>query len=202
MTKTLDKEALQAKFAEKHPKAAAVGAPEEGKAPVDLKGYPTYRFDSPEDLVSAIHWLKDEMGFAYLDMISAVDWKGPIDMDGFIREPNPNVFLPEGATPQVQKPIPNKTVDYRESIELVYLLSNLDAKLKVCLKVDIPRDGGKAPTAIGAFKSADWQERELYDLFGVEFVGHPNLSKILTPDFLKGHPLRKDYKHEKDHFDD
>lgn len=201
-TKTLDRDALRAKFAEKFPEAQAVGEPEEGKAPVDLKGYLTMKLDSAESILPVLRWLKEKMGFSYLDMITATDWQGPVDLDGYIREPNPNVFLPDGATPQVQRPLANKTVNYRDAVELVYLASNLEAKLKVCLKFDIPRDGGKAPTVIPVFKGADWQEREIYDLYGIEFEGHPNLTKILTPDFLKGHPLRKDYKHQKDRFDD
>ncbi|OIO09125.1 MAG: hypothetical protein AUJ52_06875 [Elusimicrobia bacterium CG1_02_63_36] len=201
-TTTLDREALQAKFAEKFPEAETIGAPAEGSAPTELKGYLTVRFPDGERLLAALRWLKEDLGFAYLDMISAVDWKGPVDIDGYIRDPNPNVFLPDGATPQVQLPVANKTVAYRDAVELVYLLSHLDAKIKVCLKLDVPRDGGSAPSAIGVFKSADWQEREIFDLFGVAFLNHPNLSKILTPDFLKGHPLRKDYKHQKDRFDD
>jgi NADH-quinone oxidoreductase subunit C len=52
------------------------------------------------------------------------------------------------------------------------------------------------------FKSADWQERETFDLMGVSYEGHPNLTKILTPDFTVGHPLRKDYAHVKDRFDE
>ena len=201
-TKTLDRAALQAKFAEKFPKAEAIGDPAEGSAPTDLKGYLTMKLGAPEDIVPVLRWLKEEMNFAYLDMVTVTDWKGPVDMDGYIREPNHNVFLPEGATPQAPPQVPHKTVNYREAMELVYLASNLDAKIKVCLKFDIPRDGGKVASAISIHKSADWQEREIYDLYGIEFTGHPNLTKILTPDFLQGHPLRKDYKHVKDRFDD
>jgi len=58
------------------------------------------------------------------------------------------------------------------------------------------------PSAYDLFKSADWQEREQFDLMGVTFEGHPNLTKILTPDFLVGHPLRKDYVHVKDKYDE
>ncbi len=201
-TTTLDKEALQAKFAEKFPKAESIGEPAEGAAPTNLTGYLTMKLGSPEDIVPVLAWLKEEMGFSYLDMATATDWKGPVDLDGYIREPNPNVFLPDGATPQVQAPLANKTVNYRDFFELVYLVSNLEAKLKVCLKFDVARDGGTVESAIKVHRGADWREREIFDLFGITFTGHPNLTKILTPDFLEGHPLRKDYKHIKDRFDD
>ena len=52
------------------------------------------------------------------------------------------------------------------------------------------------------YKSADWQERETFDLYGIKFEGHPNLTKILTPSFTVGHPLRKDYVHVKDKYDE
>ncbi|PCI40457.1 MAG: hypothetical protein COB53_00930 [Elusimicrobia bacterium] len=201
-TKNLDKEALQAKFAEKFPKAEAIGEPAEGAAPTNLKGYLTMKLAASSDIIPVLRWLKDDLGFSYLDMATAIDWKGPVELDGYIREPNPNVFLPDGATPQVAQPLPHKTVNYRDAFELVYLVSNLEARLKVCLKFDIPRDGGSVETAIPVHRGADWREREIFDLFGITFTGHPNLIKILTPDFLIGHPLRKDYKHIKDRFDD
>ncbi len=65
----------------------------------------------------------------------------------------------------------------------------------------MPRDGGKAPSLVKLFEAADWQEREVFDLLGVPFEGHPNLTKILLPDFIKGNPLRKDYVHVPDQFD-
>ena len=57
----------------------------------------------------------------------------------------------------------------------------------------MPRTGSTAPSLARLFKTADWQEREVYDLLGVSFTGHPNLTKILNPDFIQGNPLRKDY---------
>jgi len=67
--------------------------------------------------------------------------------------------------------------------------------------VDPLHHAASVPSLVGLFKAADWQEREIFDLFGIIFEGHPNLTKILTPDFIVGHPLRKDYVHLKDRFD-
>ena len=51
-------------------------------------------------------------------------------------------------------------------------------------------------------EGASLEGKEIFDLFGVTYEGHPNLTKILTPDFLQGHPLRKDYAHIKDRYDE
>lgn len=163
--------------------------------------YLTLRLPGPSQVLPVVTYLKETLGFDYLDMVTATDWLGPVNLDGFIREPNFNVFLPEGATAQAEAPKKTAGVEYRDAIELVWCLSSLKGRIKVFLKLDVPRDGGKAPSLVGLYKAADWQERELFDLFGVRFDGHPNLVKILTPDFTVGHPLRKDYVHQKDRFD-
>ena len=116
-------------------------------------------------------------------------------------KPNFNIFLPEGAHPQAEPPGKTAGVDYRDAIELTWCLSNLPRRIKLFLKADVARAGGRAPSLVSFYKAADWQEREVFDLYGVRFDAHPNLSKILTPDFTVGHPLLKDYKHVKDRFD-
>ncbi|TBR21385.1 NADH-quinone oxidoreductase subunit C [bacterium] len=163
--------------------------------------YLTLRLPSADRLVPVVELLVKGLGFNYLDMVTATDWLGPVSLAGFIREPNFNVFLPEGATPQAEPGGKVAGVDYRDALELTWCLSSLPRGIKVFLKLDVPRKGGRAPSLIPFFKTADWQEREVYDLFGVRFDGHPNLTKILTPDFTVGHPLLKDYVHQKDRFD-
>ena len=172
-------------------------ASEKSAAPV--KDYATIQLRSREDLLPVLSLLK-EQGFAYLDMLSAVDWKGPVLMEGYVREMNPNALQPGGAAAR-PAPAPAPGFAYRDEMTAVYLLSNLPDRLKVFLKVDFPRSDAVLPSAVGLFKSADWQEREAYDLFGIAFEGHPNLKKILTAQFLEGHPLRKDYAHVRDRFD-
>jgi NADH:ubiquinone oxidoreductase subunit C len=190
----MTQEEFTAKLATKFPKIE--------KAEFEVKDYPTFRVNSPEELLPLMQWLKEEAGFALLHMVTGTDLKGSLNLDGFIREPNPNVFLPEGATPQIQPPRDMPNVKYREMIEILYAVQNLNEKILVMFKLDVPRDGGAAPTLSEIYPTADWQEREIFDLLGVKFTGHWNLQKILTPDFIEGYPLRKDYVHKKDRFDD
>jgi NADH:ubiquinone oxidoreductase subunit C len=174
--------------------------PQLEKHPTQIKDYVTMKLKSADDLLPAARALKD-IGFDYLEIVTAVDWLGPVNPDGFIRNPNPNVFLPDGATPQ-NMPGATPNFPYRPAFELVWLFGNLSDSAKVFLRLEMPRDNASAPTLCGLFKAADWQEREVFDLYGIQFNGHPNLTKILTPSFLTGHPLRKDYAHVPDRFDE
>jgi NADH-quinone oxidoreductase subunit C len=61
-------------------------------------------------------------------------------------------------------------------------------------KDDVPGEIPEVPTVSGVWSTADWHEREVYDLSGVYFVGHPNLRRILCPEDWVGYPLRKDYE--------
>lgn len=83
-------------------------------------------------------------------------------------------------------------VDYKENFELVYAFRNIETGEEVILKTSIGREDS-APSISDRFHGAQWHEREVYDLFGVHFDGHPDLRRILLPDEYEGHPLRKDY---------
>lgn len=86
-------------------------------------------------------------------------------------------------------------VDYpkRDEIEVVYHLFSYRLRHAVVLKVGVPRDNPRLATASTVWRAAIWQEREIFDLLGVDFVGHPDLRRILLPEDWVGHPLRKDY---------
>ena len=84
---------------------------------------------------------------------------------------------------------------------VVYHLSSIAKKHSLVVKANLPRwkddvEGQlpEVPTVSDVWRTADWHERELYDLSGVRFVGHPNLRRILCPEDWVGHPLRKDYE--------
>ncbi len=76
--------------------------------------------------------------------------------------------------------------------EVVVNLLSLDPPERMRVLVGVPGDDPAAPSITGVFAGADFYEREAFDLFGIGFTGHPDLTRILLPDDWQGHPLRKD----------
>ena len=76
--------------------------------------------------------------------------------------------------------------------EVVYHLLSHKNHHRICLKVGLPERDPSVPTLTGLWATANWQEREAYDMFGIAFAGHPGLYRILMPDDWEGHPQRKD----------
>ena len=76
---------------------------------------------------------------------------------------------------------------------VVYVLLNLQTGERLVLKTFVNDPNPTLPSAYPLWKSADWLEREVFDMFGIAFSGHPDLRRILTPDEFTAHPLRKDY---------
>jgi NADH-quinone oxidoreductase subunit C len=76
----------------------------------------------------------------------------------------------------------------------VYQLRSLKHRRDCVLRVEIDRDECVAPSVVGVWRAANLQEREIYDLMGVVFTGHPDLRRILLYDEFDGHPLRKDWR--------
>jgi len=88
-------------------------------------------------------------------------------------------------------------VDKTDNIQLQYYLYSYSHKGTVILKTTVERLGGKVDSVSSIWRTADWLEREVYDLFGVKFKGHPELSRILLENDFQGHPLLKDYSSDK-----
>lgn len=88
--------------------------------------------------------------------------------------------------------------DYPQAgeIQLAYVLTSyLDGGMLI-IKTKTDRANPSAPSVCGVWCAANWHEREIFDLLGVNFTGHPDMRKLFMPDDWKGHPLRKDYKEE------
>ena len=81
----------------------------------------------------------------------------------------------------------------RERFEVVYHLHSLSRKHRLRLKVHLPESNPVLDSVTDVWIGADWYERECFDMFGIRFMGHPNLERLLMYDGFVGHPLRKDY---------
>ncbi|WP_275901702.1 NADH-quinone oxidoreductase subunit C [Paenibacillus sp. SYP-B3998] len=85
-------------------------------------------------------------------------------------------------------------VDQETHLEVAYHLLSLTHNREYCVKVKTDREQSIIPSVASVWPTADWNEREAYDLLGINFPGHPNLQRIMMPDDWVGHPLRKDYE--------
>ena len=133
---------------------------------------------SPDGLIEVMTYLRDdaELAFDMLNCITVVDYF----------QPDPKKAAKAGFDPH---------------LELVYHLSSIRQKHTLVVKVKLPRWKGdvegelpEVPTVSNVWRTADWHERETFDLSGINFVGHPNLVRILCPEDWVGYPLRKDYE--------
>lgn len=86
----------------------------------------------------------------------------------------------------------------RARFEAVYHVHSLSLDRWVRVRVPVTEEDTEVPSLIGLWAGANWLEREAYDLVGIRFTNHPNLTRILTPDDWEGHPLRKDFQPPKE----
>jgi NADH-quinone oxidoreductase subunit C len=85
-------------------------------------------------------------------------------------------------------------VDYIDCFEVIYQLTSIEHNHSLVLKTRCyNRDNPTLPSVVSLWRGADFQEREIYDLFGISFEGHPNLKRIVLWEGFEGHPLRKDF---------
>jgi len=85
-------------------------------------------------------------------------------------------------------------VDYWDYFEVIYQLASLEHNHKITVKTAVAgRENPVVPSIVDIYKGADYQEREIHDLLGIKFDGHPNLIPLLLWEGFEGHPLRRDY---------
>jgi len=153
---------------------------------------------APSNWLAVCYRLRDEYGFEELIDLAGVDYSdygvGEWSTDqasssGFSRGVEPKA----AARFSFDNPVPEKKTDGKRFAVVIHLLSvsqNYRLRLKAyCAEDELPR----MDSVVDVWKSADWFEREAFDLFGILFDGHPDLRRILTDYGFVGHPLRKDF---------
>jgi len=142
-------------------------------------------------LVEACEHLRDELGFNFLSDITATDYLGwgEPGVSGYLgttQGRNLNDPMTQGYQ-RLPEPKPKR-------FAMNYHLLALGREDGRCVRVKVWLDDGESiPSVIRVWPTADWHEREAWDMMGIPVEGHPNLTRILMEDDWEGHPLRKDY---------
>ncbi len=143
----------------------------------------------PARLVEACTYLRDSEGFNFLSDVAAADYLGwgEHGVAGYIGTAGGRDLNRPGASGLERLPDP-KPKRFSMSYHLLAIPDGKRVRVQTWLDEDEP-----VPSVVPVWPTADWHEREAYDLMGVNVHGHPNLSRILLEDDWEGHPLRKDY---------
>jgi NADH-quinone oxidoreductase subunit C len=147
----------------------------------------------PARLVEACLHLRDEHGFCFLSDVSSVDYLGWGDepVAGYWGGADGRDLNEPGTWGLARRPTPKPR---RFAVNYHLLCVRSGAREAVRVRVQVWVDDGKpVPSVVSIWPTADWQEREVWDMMGIRFSGHPDLSRILMDDDWEGFPLRKDY---------
>ena len=155
----------------------------------EAHGETTLVVDPPRLLEACLH-LRDEHGFSFLSDVAAADYLGwgGAGVAGYIGTASGrNINAPgSGGLARLPEPKPKR---FSMSYHLLALRPGAP-RVRVQVWVD---EGEPVPSVVPVWPTADWHEREAWDLMGIRIEGHPNLRRILMDDDWEGHPLRKDY---------
>lgn len=138
--------------------------------------------------------LRERLGAKVLDVaVNDGQWRVALERDALL---DAEQFLRDDPRTDFRMLIDVTALDHHPAeprFRVVHVLRSLSKRCDLVLKVAVPEDDCWAPSAAGLFPTANWLERECWDMFGVKFRGHPDLRRILMPDDFPDHPLRKDF---------
>jgi NADH-quinone oxidoreductase subunit C len=123
----------------------------------------------PGDWVSALTTARDELGLIFFSWLSAVDWSSEVE---------------------VGDPYPDEVED---RIEVLATVGDISEGRRVTFSTTLPKESPSISSLVDVYAGANWHEREAYEMFGIDFEGHPNLAHLYLPDSFQGNPLRKSY---------
>ena len=147
----------------------------------------------PARLVEACLSLRDELGFNFLADIAAVDYRGwgGQGVAGYWSDRTGRDVNAPGSWGLERLPEP-KPKRFAVNYHLLRLVSGAREASRVRVQIWVD-DGEPVPSVVSVWPTADWHEREAWDMMGIRVEGHPNRKRILMEDDWEGHPLRKDY---------
>ncbi len=119
--------------------------------------------------VESVDKVRSEAGLEFFSFLSAIDWSNEVE---------------------VGDPLESRV---SERFEVIVRLSSLDSNDAVTISTDVSKEDPRLPSLVDVFGGANWHEREAAEMFGIEFEGHPNLTKLYLPDAFEGFPLRKSF---------
>lgn len=135
-----------------------------------LPAVSTVKVKVPADRwVEALRIARDELGLIFFSWLSAVDWSNRVEV---------------GDPPEEE---------VEERIELLCTVADIGEGKRVTFSTDLDHDRPSVDSLIDVYPGADWHEREAWEMFGIDFVGHPNLVHLYLPERFVGHPLRKSF---------
>lgn len=117
-------------------------------------------------------------------LILVVDKKSVVDVCGFLKELDFSFMVDLTAID-----FPDRNVRF----EVIYNLFSISRSERIFVKVNVGLNDLVVPSVTCLWESANWAEREVFDMFGIKFSGHPNLKRLLMPEDFDGHPLRKEF---------
>ena len=140
----------------------------------------------PDHMTEVALVLRDACGFSRLLNVAGIDHEG-YDETGKGKHRKIAQYAEDGSVEAVTDPATG-------DLGVVYHLHNIDTKHLLTLRVRMPRDDARVASVSTVWPTALWGERETFDMYGIEFTGHPDLRRLLLPEDWVGHPLRKDYE--------
>lgn len=143
-----------------------------------------------EHAVAVARFLRDDpaLRFDYASNVTGVDW-----LDTVVKETIKTKQVIEGVEREIEQTTERKKPGYLEAVYHLYSMALKHGPLILRLRTGNRTDEVRVPSLTPVWRSAEFQEREIFDLYGVVFAGHPDLRRILMWDEFKDFPMRKDY---------
>jgi NADH-quinone oxidoreductase subunit C len=143
-----------------------------------------------ERALAVAHFLRDDpaLQFDFCSNVTGVDW-----LDRVVKRPAKIKTVVDGVEKEVDQTTEEKIPGYLEAVYHLYSIAHKHGPVIIRMRTADRVEGARLPSLTPVWRSAEFQEREIFDLYGIRFDGHPDLRRILMWDEFKDHPMRKDY---------